>query len=340
MKSYTNRKPLDYYNELEKNEIKIYNEINFDSNGIPDIEDINSDSILKRNIITFEDYDYNLPQNIFIIKKFNGKTIVGRKIRSILRIENKINAINCSMITAPMLLGFLNSRQKNGRKITISYYPFTKEEKKFIFEILKKDRNYDIYYPYKYRDFYTNKEEKSPEEGWSFNPEKKEYLGYGEVHLRKFTSDYFSKSNIIFNNKVVYDPACSTGEFLSDFKKVFSNCYTIGHDLSLEMIEYAKKFVDEYCCCNAINSPLNERSVDLMFLRFLNSEVVSTKEAYNIFKVLKTKMKQKGLIVAFGHTPLLITKEWFEKNGLKTITCNGYDKERDAIFQYYVFEVL
>ena len=76
-----------------------------------------------------------------------------------------------------------------------------------------------------------------------------------------------------------------------------------------------------------------------MFLRFLNSEVVSTNSAYKMFKVLKEKVKKNGIIVAFGHTPLLITKEWIEKQNLEPIICNGYDKDRDAIFQYYVFKV-
>lgn len=142
------------------------------------------------------------------------------------------------------------------------------------------------------------------------------------------------------NNKIIYDPACSTGEFLEDFKKNYPKSYTIGHDLSQEMVDYAKNFVDESCCCNAINSPLKEKSVDLMFLRFLNSEVVTTKDAYKIFKVLVSKVKKNGIIVCFGHTPVLITKKWFIENNLRPIICNGYDSDRDAIFQYYVFEVI
>ena len=338
MKSYNNKYPLDYYNELEEKEIDIYNEMYFDEKDITTINDINCKEILLRKAVEFEDYDYNLPQNIFVIKYYKGKQIVGRKIRSILRIENKINAINCSMITAPMLLGFLKSRTKKGRKIRIEFYPFTNEEKKYIFNDLKNNRLYDIYYPYKYRDFNTNKEEKSPDTGWTFNPEKKEYLGYGEVHFRKFTTAFFKDKNM--DGKVIYDPACSTGEFLDDFKKSYPSSYTIGHDLSQEMINYAKDFVDESCCCNAINSPLKNKSVDLMFLRFLNSEVVTTKDAYEIFKVLLPKVKKKGIIVCFGHTPVLITKQWFIKNNLKPIICNGYDNERNAIFQYYVFEVI
>ena len=337
MYSYKNKRPLDYYNELEKKEIEIYNNIYFNSKDIKDIDEINLNDIFNRKTIKFEDFDYNLPQNIFLLKFYKGKIIVGRKIRSILRIENKINAINCSMITAPMLFGFLKKRSLKNKKITIEYYPFNNEEKKFIFNEIKENRKIDIYYPYKYRDFYTGKEEVSPEEGWSFNPEKKEYLGYGEVHFRKFTEVFLKKMNN--NYKIVYDPACSTGEFLSDYKKSFPMSHTIGHDLSREMIEYAKNYVDESLCCNAINSPLKNNSVDLMFLRFLNSEVVSTKDAYKIFKVLVTKVKKNGLIICFGHTPVLIRKEMFQKYGLVPIICNGYDEERDAIFQFYVFEV-
>ena len=338
MQSYENKYPLDYYNELEQEEIKIYNELFFNSDDIKNIMNINCKNILSRDTLVFKDYDYNLPQNIFVISSYKGQKIVGRKIRSVLRIENKINAINCSMITAPMLLGFLKKRSKKGKRITIEYFPFTNEEKKYIFNDLKNNRLYDIYYPYKYRDFNTNKEEKSPDNGWTFNPEKKEYLGYGEVHFRKFTTQFYK--NLDMNNKIIYDPACSTGEFLDDFKKSYPASYTIGHDLSQEMIDYAKSFVDEFCCCNAINSPLKEQSVDLMFLRFLNSEVVTTKDAYKIFKVLISKVKKNGFIVCFGHTPVLITKQWFIKNNLKPIICNGYAKDRDAIFQYYVFEVI
>ena len=338
MYSYKNKKPLDYYNELENIEINIYNEMFFDEKNIKDIPNINISQILNRKIEKFEDYDYNLPQNIFILKKYKGKVIVGRKIRSVLRIENKINAINCSMITSPMLLGFLHKKTYMNRKITIEYYPFTNEEKKYIFNDIKNNREIDIYYPYKYRDYYTNREEISPKTGWSFNPERKEYLGYGEVHLREFTDKFFKELNRDY--KIIYDPACSTGEFLSDFKKNFPSSYTIGHDLSQEMVNYAKNYVDESFCCNAINSPIKDHSVDVLFLRFLNSEVVSTNAAYKILKVLIPKVNKKGLIVCFGHTPVLIRKEMFMKLGLNIVICNGYSKERNAIFQYYVFEVV
>ena len=96
MYSYKNKKPLDYYNELEKKEIEIYNDTYFDEKDIANINEIDLSNIFNRKTVIFEDYDYNLPQNIFLLKSYKGKIIVGRKIRSILRMENKINAINCS----------------------------------------------------------------------------------------------------------------------------------------------------------------------------------------------------------------------------------------------------
>ena len=135
---YSNTKPLDYYNELEKREIDIYNDLYFENEKVDSIKDIDIEDILNRKIEKIKDYDYNLPQNIFLIEKYKGKVIVGRKIRSVLRIENKINAINCSMITAPMLLGFLKKRILKDRKIIVDFFPFTNEEKNIFLMILRK----------------------------------------------------------------------------------------------------------------------------------------------------------------------------------------------------------
>ncbi len=333
MQFYNNEKSYSY-EEMEEYEINLFNDTYFESINANIVIDINEICSRKTNILI--DKDYNLPQNIFLIKDYKGQTIIGRKIRSILRIENKINSINCSMITAPMLLGILNKADKNDRKIELSYFPFSNVEKETIFNEIKKNRMTDIYYPYNYIEYETSKEQISPATGWSFNPNRKQYLGHGEVHLRGFTNNYFKFYD--FSDKKIYDPACSTGEFLFEFKKDHPTSHTIGHDLSQEMIDYAKDYVDEFYCCDAIDSPLGDNSVDLMFLRFLNSQVVSSKDAIGIFLKLLTKVKKGGLIAAFGHTAVLLSKEWLSKNGVQLLNCTGYDKQRDAIFQYYVME--
>lgn len=333
LKKYQNDKPYTY-DEMLAIEKVIYNESLIKETDVA--SNVSIKEILKRNICIFNDKEYNMPQNIFIINNYKGKKIIGRKIWSVLSIENKINAINCSMITSSMLLGILKDHKKVGQDIMIEYYPFSKGEKITVFDEIKKNLSSDIYYPFKYKDYVTKKEEISPLTGWSFNPNKKEYLGYGEHHIREYTKRYFK--NYDSENKVIYDPACSTGEFLHTFQNNYQKCITVGHDLSQEMIDYAKDYVDEALCCNAINSPLKENSVDVMFLRFLNSEVVSTRMAYKIIKRLLFKVKKDGLVICFGHTPVLIKKEWFIKNGLEVINSIGYDQTNDAIFQYYVLK--
>jgi len=330
MKYYGNRRP---YSELEKENIekKIYEETFFFKKNIKKVT-INYSKIIQRKSVLLADYDYNLPQNIFIIKAKGTKEIVGRKIISPLWFSKKINAMNCSMITAPMLLGILKSRKKINRKIIIEYFPFFNEEKQGVFDNLKKDFTSDILYPYQYRDFKTKKVKTSSKKGWRFSLKKKKNLSYGEGHIRKFTKGYFS----YLENEVIYDPACSTGEFLLSLKKNHPKIFTIGHDLSREMINYASRYVDQAYCCDASNSPLANKSVDIMFLRFLNDEIVTNKKAYKIMRKLKDKIKAKGLIVAFGHTPVLMRKRWLLANGFKILNSIGYDAYYDAIFQYYV----
>lgn len=333
MKSFNNTKPLTY-DEMLNIENKIYEEqiINDEVKA----EQIIVEDILKRKIETFSDKTFNFPQHIFLIDNYKGNILVGRKIKSVLSIENKINAFHCSMITSSMLLGFLKRKDEFGKDVKVEYFPFTKGEKVTIFNEIKNDRMINLYYPFKYRHFETNEEEKSPNEGWSLNPEKVVYLGYGEEHIRDYTITFLK--NIVKKDMIIYDPACSTGQFLNTIKKEYPFVKTIGQDLSKEMCDYAKNYVDEIYCGDSINSPIKNNSVDLMFLRFLNSEVVTTEYAYKLFNYLIKKVKNKGKIVAFGHTALLIQDSHFKKCGLKVQQRIAYDEKYDAIFQYYVLE--
>lgn len=333
MKSFTNNEPLTY-GQLFKIENDIYNEEIIRENI--EKKEFLIEEILERKTEIFEDRTFNLPQNIFLLKYYNGCIVVGRKIRSILSLQNKINALHCSMLTASMILGILKNNKQKGKAISIEYFPLTKEEKKCIFEKIKTDRMIDIYYPYKYLDFKTEEEEHSPKEGWSLNPEKVIYLGYGEEHIRDYTVRYLSENGFIKENMVIYDPACSTGQFLNTIKKAFPSCKTIGQDLSKEMVDYASEYVDEVYCGDAINSPLEDESIDIMFLRFLNSEVVTTEYAHKLFDTLVKKVKKNGLIIAFGHTPLLLKEEYFVETGLNIEQKNAYSEKYDCIFQYYV----
>ncbi len=111
----------------------------------------------------------------------------------------------------------------------------------------------------------------------------------------------------------------------SDFNKFDEVMWRIGED-----------YVDEIYCGDSINTKIKDESVDIEFFRFLNSEVVTTEYAYLLFEHLYKKVKKNGIIVIFGHTPVLMKKEFFIKLGLKVVQSIAYDKDYDCIFQYYV----
>lgn len=296
---------------------------------------LNIDDVLGRKAETCREQTHNFPQTIFIIQKEGFPIIAGRKIMSLLFIEKKINAPHCSQITASMLLGFLKRKHHTATQVEITYHPFNDEEKLGIFDTLIKDRLAEISFPFKYMDLTTRREKQCAPTGWNINPQKAQNLSNGENHFRNYTIKYFK--DLIKKVSILYDPACSTGEFLHSLKQNFPGCKTIGQDLSAEMIEYAKNFVDETYTGDAINSPLPDCTVDIMFLRFLNSEIVTTPKALRLYKNLIGKVKNGGYIVLFGHTPLLLTPKQLTNNGeLRLIHANGFNPDSGSIFQYYI----
>lgn len=295
----------------------------------------NITDVIKRPIILFRDKEYNLPQNIFLIKSYCGHILVGRKLPSVLFLEHKINAINCSMINADMLLGVLADKGQKNRDIWVSYYPFKKNEKKSVFSSLKCNPNIEIIYPFLYKEYETGMEEITSSDGWDISPEKATYLGYGEEHLRRYSIKVL-KPYLYQKNVKVFDPACSTGEFLYTLKKTYPNIWTIGQDLSKSMVNFATPFVDEIYQGDSIYTPVKQNSVDVLILRFLNSEVVSKAYAYELFKSLMTKITNNGIAVLFGHTAVLLEAADFIHEGYKVLQSSGYDQIRNSIFQYYI----
>lgn len=334
MYNYTNNYKLTFEQIAE-----IEEEIYAMESGCADIETTQCDlgMVLSRHICCFRDKDYNLPQNIFLIKSFNGHVIAGRKLRSVLYAEKKINAINCSLITADMLLGIFVNKGQFNRNVWIEYYPFKKSEKRNVFDAIKHDIQIEIIYPFLYREYETGLEEVTPPEGWDVYPEKAIYLGFGEEHLRKYSIDVLKK--YLLNNELkVFDPACSTGEFLYALKQAYPSIITIGQDLSASMVEYARPYVDIIYCGDSIYTPVKDYSVDIIIFRFLNSEVVSKEYAHKLFSVLINKVSDTGIAVLFGHTAVLLESVDFESVGYEVLQSTGYSEERDSIFQFYIIK--
>lgn len=333
MKSFYNKKPFSKQQKL-KNEIEYYEKYHILAHG--NIKNVSIEAIKSRKKDYFFEKDYNKPQNIFFLE-YKGEIFWGRKLLSQLNIENKIPSINCSMITKDMLFGVLSNWKYTNRDIKITFFPLTDDEKVFIFNEIKEQKEIEIVHPFVFFDFASQKEVTSPAEGWKIFDNTVEVLAYGEEHIREVVINNMQSYNL--NHKaIIYDPACSTGTFLADLKKNYKQPYYIGQDLSKEMTNFASKYLDEVHCGNALNPCISDNTIDFMFIRFLNFRVVTTDEAKKIFKRLYNVVKDGGYIVCFGHTPVLIGKEFFNNFNLKIIKCHEYSSKRDAIFQYYLMQ--
>ncbi len=258
----------------------------------------------------------------------------GRKMLSKLHLDGKQKSKKCSQITAPMLIGLVLREKITEKGVIIFYKPLENGEKVYIFDEIKVDIKTDIYFPYPYLS--KGREVTQPAHVWEPTIHQVQNLDAGEEFIRKYTIEFLAKHDL--SNKKIFDPACSTGKFLNIIKETYPEVYTIGQDLHPGMIQYAQenRKIDRLIEGDSINSPIPENSVDFIFFRFLNSGVVTSEQANMLFSKIANKCKDGGYLIVLGHTPVLLSMEWFQILGLQVEQSIAYSKEEDSIFQYYV----
>ncbi|SUY47133.1 Uncharacterised protein [Clostridium putrefaciens] len=322
------RKEMSYFKKMCIAENTVEKEYTYSQVCIRELEEFQSD-------------ERDCEDRLFLINIQNKYQILGFKIM-IDYFKNQGNASvdMDSRITADMLLGIFKEIKIENNKVTATYYPFEQGEKKYAFHRIKEDVNVEVTYPIvlnqdqetmlKWEDVWEQRSKEKTEE------QLVKFLSDTEPHLRKYTQKVLRD-----NQKVsfkIYDPACSTGKFLEYVKEKFNGAYTIGHDMDENMVRMSKDKVDESACCNAFDSAISQESVDILVLRFLNYAVVNRLEAKELFEKLISTVRNGGMIICFGHTPVLLNTSLFESFGVKVIGKIGYDQSTDSIFQYYVME--
>ena len=276
------------------------------------------------------------PQNLFFFTIDNA-AFVGRKTLSKHYLKGDLLETHCTEIDPHMILGKLLDDHISEEGVHLYYRKMTRNEKNSA--IAKLIENNFINISYKYVYFYENKrsEISSPIDGWKLNPIWAENLSKGENIIRSFINNIFLR-DFDLNNKIVYDPACSNGKFLSEIKKNYPNCYTLGQDLSKSMTEFARDKVDEVHCLDAKFSPRKGRFADFIFIRFLNSEVVTRENAKRLYKNIIRRVNKGGYIVILGHTPILLSLYDMVSSDHKIIRTNAYSLESQSVFQCYVIK--
>lgn len=195
--------------------------------------------------------------------------------------------------------------------------------------------NIDIFFPYPP----TNKDGTEfvcPDEYWNTNALTPEKLDSEEEHFRQYTCNVLK--HIVFDGCIIYDPACSTGEFLFYLKKHFPLCEYIASDRSPAMVSIAKSKISNTFVTDITHNN-NNLCCDIIICRFLNHEVITSQAAQTALKNIITMLNSNGKIIIFGHTPVILDMlEFSTKNKLNLLTTVGYSKDPEGIFQYYVIE--
>ena len=274
------------------------------------------------------------PHRFFIIK-VNGKVYLGSKTISEIVTKHGSPGFFCSKVSKEMILGELEYFQTSQVGVEVFYSEVEKAEIESVFEFIKNDSSVEIHYPFVQLVGNDKQEISTPSHGWHIDENRANLLGLGELHLRQLSADFLRR----FNPKglVVYDPACSTGQFLYELKLAHPEIYTIGQDISPEMIKFAEGKADELHVGDSLNPKPARNSVDIIFFRFLNAEVISRLQAIPLFKSVMGCLKDDGYGVIFGHTPVLLNKSELAKEGYHVHSCNKMLQD-GSVVQFYVIQ--
>lgn len=296
----------------------------------------------QRSLRRLQEPHDRLPQGLFFLTLGDAaarRRLVGRKTLSDKWLENRIPELYCSLIRPDMLLGELLDLRLTDHSVVLFYFPFENGEKLRIFEDIYRTDGVgsELVFPFPLLKTATRKEFTSPSEGWQVDNAYDDMLSNGEEHVRSYTAQFLS--SLALTKPRLYDPACSTGIFLSSLKASVPDAYTIGQDLSLQMTNISRERLDEAHHGNALVPKIQLFSADAVFIRFLNSEVVTSTEAEMLLPPLLTTVAVGGVCVVLGHTPVLLSAANFRSlPDFRLERCVAVDVEKKGIFQYYILK--
>lgn len=266
------------------------------------------------------------PYDLFFFR-LEGRRYVGRKTP--FRFDG--GARKCALMDAGMLLGEVVREQVGAEGVAVHYRPLEAPARQDRFRRLAEDPQIEIYHPFPRLS--GDRREPCRSE-WIPTPEDVEALDRDEEVMRRAVVELLSGR--VEDGAVLYDPACSTGRFLSTLKRSFPSAVTVGQDRSGEMVEHCASRLDRVFHSDASSPALGEGEADFVFCRFLNLDVVTTAQAHGLFVPLAKRCREGGLVVVFGHTPVLLSEPFFRAVGLEVLGCSAASRRHDAVFQLYV----
>ncbi|MFD6240523.1 methyltransferase domain-containing protein [Streptomyces diastaticus] len=274
------------------------------------------------------------PERLFLFQT-EGHWYAGCKTISDYVLDQGMPGVFCSRVYWYNVVGTVTSVRTSDTDARIIFEPLDETGRRAAFEAITPLT--EIVHPFaKQRD--PGREKTSPSDGWLVTEERAAFLGLGEQHLRRYTRERFrSWCEAADGDLLAYDPACSTGQFLSEFATMDpARIRTVGQDLSSQMADFAASRLERVVCGDAASPAVESGSVDILFSRFLNSEVVSTAQARSLLPALVDTLRPGGTMVLLGHSPVLLDAVDLVSAGLRVRQTVA--RQDDHLFQYYVCE--
>ncbi|OLR91884.1 class I SAM-dependent methyltransferase [Actinokineospora bangkokensis] len=276
------------------------------------------------------------PERLFLFRLPDERWYAGYKTISDLVVDHDLPGVFCSRVFWFNVVGLVESVRTSDSDARVVFRPLPEADRRAAFDAITPLT--ELVHPFaKQREH--GREKTSPADGWRVSAERAEFLGLGERHIRDYTRALFGPRFTDLDHDVLaYDPACSTGQFLSDFATLNpARIRTVGQDLSGHMVDFARAHLERVHHGDAERPAVAPGSVDILFSRFLNSEVVTTAAARRILPRLVESVRPGGTLVLLGHSPVLLDVPDLTAAGL--VVRQTTARVEDHLFQYYVCEL-
>lgn len=271
-------------------------------------------------------------QQRYFLLQHGGRRWLGRKFVT----ETATGPSMSNRIHAAHLLGDQVGMTLSGDHVVFDVMLRSEAEAAAFLDEACGDPSSDLVFPFPARDDEGN-ESVCPPAFWERLASRPERLAQDELHMRTLCADTLTQW--LPPGALVRDPGCSTGDFIAAMAGACPRLRFEGRDVSTAMIDMARTRHAGKAVTFAVADAADTEpsSCDGLILRFLNAEVVTRVHALALFDRLVPAVRPGGLIVLFGHTPVLVpVRSLATAHGLHIRRCSASAPGEPSLFEFYV----
>jgi isonocardicin synthase len=240
-----------------------------------------------------------------------------------------------SILRPSMLFGPLEYLHWSDDGLSLFYQASTPQDKRIAFSEAHQHPRSEVCFPYpplgpQAEEFIC------PSSFWECDDERAAQLNVDERHFREHCVEVLRDR--LKPGALIHDPACSTGELIAHLARALPRCQCLGSDRSASMIRHAQvHHAGSLVRFRQAHAAFERTACDALILRFLNTEVVTRREAEILLCSLLTTLKPGGLALIFGHTPVLPPIPWVTQElGFTLESCLAAREGQLELFQFYL----